>query len=144
MAIIKFYKTREPYGCFSNFSNHYVIDKGYKYKTTEHYFQAQKFFDAKNRQDVIDAPTPREAATIGRDRNRPLRKDWEEVKDDIMYQALILKVNQNPEVLKILMETEDAEIVEDSPVDWYWGCGADGKGKNILGRTWMKVRELYV
>lgn len=35
----------------------------------------------------------------------------------------------------------DREIVEDSPIDSYWGCGADGLGKNMLGKLLMKLRE---
>jgi N-glycosidase YbiA len=140
---IKFYRLKDPFGCFSNFSKHPITVDGIVFKTTEHYFQAHKFLDVKNRQDVVNAPTPREAANIGRDRNRPLRKDWEVVKNGIMYDALVLKVTQHPEILELLIGTGDAQIIEDSPVDSYWGCGADGKGLNMLGKCWMKVRDLY-
>ena len=90
---IYFYSAREtPYGCFSNFSKHGVeIDEVY-YKTTEHYFQAMKFSQSpQDMDDVRRAPTPKQAATIGRDRKRPLRADWETVKDDIMRQAVLKK-----------------------------------------------------
>jgi predicted NAD-dependent protein-ADP-ribosyltransferase YbiA (DUF1768 family) len=32
--------------------------------------------------------------------------------------------------------------VENSPIDYYWGCGADGSGKNNLGLILMEVREI--
>jgi predicted NAD-dependent protein-ADP-ribosyltransferase YbiA (DUF1768 family) len=35
--------------------------------------------------------TPRQAADLGRDPKRPLRKDWESVKDEIMRQAVRAK-----------------------------------------------------
>lgn len=33
------------------------------------------------------------------------------------------------------------EIVEDSPINSYWGCGADRLGKNRLGVILMEVRK---
>jgi ribA/ribD-fused uncharacterized protein len=39
------------------------------------------------------------------------------------------------------LSTGDEEIVEDSPIDSYWGCGADGKGQNNLGKILMEVRS---
>jgi N-glycosidase YbiA len=33
-----------------------------------------------------------------------------------------------------------AEIIEDSPVDYFWGCGIDRTGTNQLGRILMQVR----
>jgi len=40
---IKFFRTRDKYGCFSNFSRHSVWYENYTWPTTEHYFQAQKY-----------------------------------------------------------------------------------------------------
>jgi predicted NAD-dependent protein-ADP-ribosyltransferase YbiA (DUF1768 family) len=39
------------------------------------------------------------------------------------------------------MDTGTEELIEDSPVDYYWGCGADGSGKNMLGKLLMELRE---
>jgi hypothetical protein len=139
--MIKFLKLAEPYGCFSNFSRYPVVEGGIIYKTTEHYYQSKKFLDTKNRLDVINAETPKEAAAIGRDRNRPLRKDWEQIKDGIMEDALWLKVNKYDFIKELLLSTGDEEIAENSKVDWYWALGADGTGKNMLGKLWVKVRE---
>ncbi|MEO1140885.1 MAG: NADAR family protein, partial [Pseudomonadota bacterium] len=41
---IKFYRTGDPYGCFSNFSAHPILIET-TWPTSEHYFQAQKFLD---------------------------------------------------------------------------------------------------
>lgn len=38
---------------------------------------------------MINANTPMKAAILGRDRTKPIREDWESVKDNIMRQALI-------------------------------------------------------
>jgi predicted NAD-dependent protein-ADP-ribosyltransferase YbiA (DUF1768 family) len=33
------------------------------------------------------------------------------------------------------------ELIEDSPVDSFWGRGPDHKGKNHLGKLWMKIQK---
>jgi N-glycosidase YbiA len=30
--------------------------------------------------------------------------------------------------------------VENAPGDYYWGCGANGSGKNMLGKILQEVR----
>ncbi len=139
---IYFYGTREkPYGCFSNFSRHgFAIDDVY-WKTSEHYFQAQKFAGHDDHVEAMRrASTPKRAAQIGRDRARPLRKDWEEVKDAMMFDAVLAKFTAHDDIRQILLDTGDAQIVENAPNDYYWGCGKDGSGLNRLGEILMRVR----
>jgi len=42
----------------------------------------------------------------------------------------------------VLLSTGDEQIIENSPIDYYWGCGADGSGKNMLGQVLMEIREI--
>ena len=79
---------------------------------------------------------------MGRERSRPLRSDWQLVKDDIMRQAVLRKFATHADILMVLVSTGDELLVEKSPTDYYWGCGADGSGKNILGVILMEVREI--
>jgi ribA/ribD-fused uncharacterized protein len=138
---IYFYSAREqPYGCFSNFSAHGFVLEGKYWPTSEHYFQAQKFAGTASEEDVRRAQTPREAANRGRDRRRPLRADWEAVKDDLMRRVVLRKFEAHADIRAILLGTDDEEIVENAPGDFYWGCGADGSGKNMLGIILMEVR----
>lgn len=138
---IYFYHSNEKYYCFSNFSNHgFILDELY-WSTSEHYFQAQKFIGTEYLEKLRLLKTPRAAAKMGRDRNLPLRKDWGQVKDDIMRKAVLCKFSTHLDIKEILLSTADEEIVENSPVDYYWGCGADGTGKNMLGIILMEVRE---
>lgn len=81
------------------------------------------------------------AAVIGRDHTLPLRKDWEDVKDDIMRKAVIEKFTQNLDIKKILIQTGEQELVEKTSTDYYWGCGANGSGKNMLGLILMETRK---
>lgn len=138
---INFYSTTGDYGCFSNFSRHHLFLKDKMWKTSEHYFQAQKFAGTSHEEDLCLADSPMEVAKMGRDRKRPLRKDWEAVKDDIMHEALRAKFTQNKELKAILLETGDAELVEHTANDNYWGDGGDGSGKNMLGKLLMELRE---
>lgn len=139
---IYFYTTGEAYGCFSNFSAHgFILDDLY-WPTSEHYFQAQKFSGTFHVEQIRLAKTPKQAANMGRERTRPLRPDWEQVKDDVMRKAVLRKFETHADIRQILLSTGDLEIIEKSPIDYYWGCGADGSGKNMLGIILMEVREI--
>ena len=140
---IFFYSTREqPYGCFSNFSPHAFELDAKRWPTSEHYFQAHKFTGEEDEEAVRQAASPMVAARIGRSRRRPLRPDWDKVKDDIMRRAVLRKFETHPGIRAILLGTDDEEIVENAPRDYYWGCGADGSGQNKLGQTLMQVRAI--
>src|SRR5437588_10599115 len=94
-SVIHFYSTRAEYGCFSNFSPHPVRLKGRSWPTSEHYFQAQKFAGTEHEEAVRQAKSPMIAARMGRSRQRPLRADWERVKDAIMRAAVLAKFSRH-------------------------------------------------
>jgi ribA/ribD-fused uncharacterized protein len=94
------------------------------------------------RADPDGAPA-REAAKMGRDRKYPIRSDWEQVKDDVMRLAVRLKLEAHPELRSILWATAPEPIVENAPNDYYWGCGADGSGKNMLGIILVELRAAF-
>jgi len=141
MEKIRFYRVDDEYGCFSNFSPHPVKMKGKVWPTSEHYFQAQKFVGTAHEEEIRRVKSPMIAARMGRDRKRPLRHDWESVKDEIMVEAVRAKFTQHEELRKILLATGDAEIIEHTGKDSYWGDGGAGSGRNMLGKTLMLVRE---
>jgi ribA/ribD-fused uncharacterized protein len=141
---IFFYKAHGPYGCFSNFSPHSIYLQGKTWPTSEHYYQAQKFVGTTSPERchlIWQAPTPEAAATLGRDPRYPVRQDWDEVKSTVMYAAVWAKFSSHLEIQAILLGTGNAEIVEDSPTDTYWGCGRDRQGENHLGKILMQVRQ---
>lgn len=139
---IYFYRVNDEYGCFSNFSKHGFELDGKYWMTSEHYFQAKKFIGNEYEEEVRMSSTPMEAANMGRDRSKPLRKDWEEVKDDIMRKAVLEKFKANNDAKKILLSTGDEEIIEKTTKDYYWGCGENGTGKNMLGKILMETRDI--
>ena len=138
---IYFYSTRDAYGCFSNFSAHGVQLKGKWWPTSEHYFQAQKFAGTEHEEQVRLAKSPKQAAEIGREPTRPLRADWEQVKDDAMREAVRQKFLTHKDIQEVLLSTGDEELIEKTTNDYYWGCGTNGTGKNMLGKILMEVRE---
>lgn len=139
---IYFYTSTGSYGCFSNFAPYKIFLKGHIWPTTEHYFQAQKFSDTPFEEIIRRANTAKEAARLGKSRQYKIRDDWESVKDGIMLTALLEKFKSHADICKILLDTGTETLVENSPYDYYWGCGQDGSGKNRLGQLLMHVRAL--
>jgi hypothetical protein len=141
MTIYFYSAQEEPYGCFSNFSPHGIEVRGKYWPTTEHFFQAQKFAGTAYEESIRLAKSPMHAKKLGQTREKPLRADWEDVKDDIMRDAVLLKFQTHASIRNILLKTGSEELVESAPGDFYWGCGADGSGLNRLGIILMEVRE---
>lgn len=141
---IYFYKVPDPYGCFSNFSPHSIHLNGRDWPTVEHYYQAHKFVGTRDEgliEKIRGVKTPEEAAALGRDRGYEVRSDWEGVKRELMREAVLTKFLTHRDIQKVLLETGDEAIVEDSPTDYYWGCGAEKTGANHLGKILMEVRS---
>ena len=138
---IKFYKSQEKYGCFPNFTKIPISLDGKMWPSSEHFYQSQKFLDEDLQEQVRLAKWAGEAAQIGRDKKLPLRDDWEIVKLDIMRQVVRAKVDQHEYIKELLLSTGNEEIIENSPRDYFWGCGKSGTGLNWLGKIWMEVRE---
>lgn len=81
--------------------------------------------------------------TIDKFKNYKMRDDWEEVKENVMYEGLKAKF-KNEYLKNLLLTTKDKILIENSPYDKFWGIGSDGTGKNILGKMLMKLREEIV
>ena len=136
---IKFYKTKEPYGFMSNFYRSRMFIYGRWWNWSEAPYQAAKTNIQSEIDAVAAATKPSEVRLVGQ--QITMRPDWDRVKYSVMKEICLAKFLQHPELRKQLMETGDEELIEDSPVDYYWGCGADGSGKNMLGKVLMEIRE---
>jgi ribA/ribD-fused uncharacterized protein len=138
---IHFYSTRAEHGYLSNFSPHPFTLKGKLWPTVEHYFQAQKFAGTEHEERIREAKGALQARKLGRSRAHPLRPGWDDVREDVMYEALHAKFIQHSDLRSNLVGTGEATLVEDSPIDSYWGRGRNGKGKNRLGVLLMRLRS---
>ena len=140
--VIGFYP-REFYP-LDNFSSFKVEVDGYLYASLEEAFQSSLFLPdyPEIAEQIKNSQSAHEAQKI-------MLKNVEKVKYTnqqqlvIMEKLLRLKLEQNPYVLKKLLETNGYYIVEDSPKDNYWGWGINRDGRNQLGKIWMKLREEY-
>jgi hypothetical protein len=143
MRIIKFCRINDEYGFLSNFAHYSFKLDGLLWKTSEHYYQAMKFYgtDTEHLNKIRLANNPSEAARLGRDRSHTLRLDWESIKETVMEKALIEKFSQNLDIRKMLIDTGNAQLIEHRKADSYWGDGGDGSGLNRLGALLMKVRD---
>lgn len=139
---ICFYRVQDAYGEFSNFSPHPFRLKGRTWPSTEHYFQAQKFPDTEHGEEIRLVKSPMIAARMGRSSARPLLHDWEQVKEDIMREALHAKFTQHEALKTLLLGTGDRPLIEHTRNDRYWGDGGDGTGRNRLGALLMELREI--
>ena len=141
----------ETIDCFSGeyefLSNFYpceiTMPDGIVYPTSEHAFQAQKTQDIDKRRNIATLSTPGQAKRAGR--KLELRKDWEDIKNDVMFTTILYKF-QNPELKGKLLATQGKMLVEGNTWhDNYWGnCTCDRckniKGENHLGQSLMGLR----
>lgn len=129
-----------PWYAFSNFSSFAVFYNGRDCMTSEHAYHAEKFLDEKIIQEIMAARSAHDAKVIARKYQEFICPDWYVINLRVMEEIVRAKLEQHPYIRKKLLETGDAEIIEDSPRDSFWGRGPDWKGKNHLGKIWMKLR----
>ena len=129
----------KEYDFLSNFYHSPIEKDGIKYPTVEHLFQASKTLDIEDHLLIAAAATPGQSKRMGR--SIQLRPDWEQIKDEVMYDAVYRKFTQNPNLKTKLLATGDAQLIEGNTWhDHYWGV-CNGVGENRLGQTLMEVRE---
>jgi hypothetical protein len=131
----------------SNFYISPIIYKGKEYKTVEHAFQASKADNESEHEWIRNMDTPGKAKRNGSDPHKVhLRKDWEEIKEDLMLELLRIKFS-DPELSKKLIDTKNYILVEGNYWhDNFWGnCTCSNcrniEGQNKLGELLMKVRQ---
>ncbi len=165
ISTILFYATGQPYDIFSNVTHvpvKMVLNgQSYQAASTEAVFQGLKRLgssDNRAAESLIQntrlplSKLRNKAEQLGFNRlgaseiyNQSYRSLLT-IKEEVMYQILLAKATQNLQILKALLETGQAKIVENTAIntkynDEFWGNGQSGNGKNALGKAWMRVRE---
>lgn len=112
-----------------------------KWRSAEHYFQAQLVRDSAYAEKIKNAETAQEAHKLGNAWFRRKKAKWKNLRRVLMTRALYTKAMMYPEVKQFLLNTGDHLILETSAYDHYWGIGRDQLGENMLGKVWMDVRK---
>ena len=73
---IKFYGTKGAYGYLSNFYKAPFKIGPHTYQTNEHYFQSKKFDGQPYELEVIEAPNPKAAKSMGRKKKMERVQEW--------------------------------------------------------------------
>lgn len=127
----------------SNFSAFEVNYDGQNWKTSEHAYHAAKFLkDSTIYKEIMTATSAHNALNLSRRNYEHKRLDWNKTeKIRIMTAIVRAKYDQHEYIQRKLQETGNAELIENSPADSFWGRGPDWKGRNELGKIWMKLRQ---
>lgn len=112
------------------------------WQTVEHFFQASKALTKAPHKHVLTAPSPSEAKRRGA--RVILRPDWEEIKVDVMRDALALKFAYDSPLANMLLATEHRLLIEGNTWgDTFWGQ-CKGFGHNMLGVLLMERRGVLL
>ena len=131
---------KNQYFFLSNFYEYPIYYNKLVFCNAEAAFQAQKVINEKDQYKFINLNAS-QARKLGK--TVQLRKDWEEIKDNVMYEIVKRKFTINKELQQKLLETKEKKLVEGNWWhDTYWGVDSKtGIGQNKLGKILMKVRE---
>jgi ribA/ribD-fused uncharacterized protein len=143
--LVCFYE--QDFYVLSNFSSFNLKREGLTFPTSEHAYHWEKFAvdGGSDEQFAIasaihEAPSAHEAFKIAERNKGWRRKDWDDVKVDIMRDILRAKAQQHEYVRRKLLATGDRRLVENSWRDDFWGWGPNRDGQNMLGKVWMEIR----
>lgn len=135
---IKFYRTRDPYGFLGNFYPARMYVYGRWWNWVEAPYQSAKTPVLEEKEAIWKAERAMESRNLGQ--KVMMVPNWDAIKRDVMKECCLAKFLQHSDLRHNLIATGTEELVEDSPVDWYWGCGKDGTGQNVLGQVLMEIR----
>jgi len=143
-------------GSFPQFSNWFPAEytsNGVKYPCVEKEFMCGKalaFGDQETADKIMATEDAGEMKALGRGTKGYVDAEWMTKREDVMYNAVKAKFEQNVGLAAILILTENKVIVEAADYDKIWGIGysdenafanIDNWGENKLGKILMRVRE---
>lgn len=149
MTYISFTKVSLPYGWLGNMAPFRVFHEGRQYLTTEALFQAMRFDDPAIREQIANERSPMGAKMLAKSlSNRMVIQRMSASDLDNMRIVLQLKLEQHPELRRLLVDTGNANIIEDCTrrphgSGLFWGAAFRGNqwhGENWLGRLWEELR----
>lgn len=126
-----------------NFSAHRLRLWGQSFPTAEHAFQWKKYAKSSPAiaRQILDAVSPHQVKQIADHARDSRPADWHDQRVAVMREILTAKSAQHADVRECLQRTGKRTIIENSPVDAFWGVGPEGSGANTVGRLWMEIRD---
>jgi ribA/ribD-fused uncharacterized protein len=154
-GVIRFYDPDAENGYLSNWYRADFTYAGRHYSSVEQYMMLQKaltFGDTEIAEQIEAEEDLQEIKRLGRMVARYNDSLWKAIRVQILRRGIRAKFQQNPRLLCDLLATGNALLAECAPRDLVWGIGIDmedsrsgdpkeWKGRNLLGRTLMRVRE---
>ncbi|MDQ5954732.1 MAG: hypothetical protein QG583_660 [Patescibacteria group bacterium] len=127
----------------NNWSPHKVHIWDRDFPTSEHAFQWKKFsIEAPEvASEIFSAGSPFLVYKISRAHKDKQPQNWNENKVAVMEEILRAKFTQHEDVQDALKRTGKRKIIENSPIDSFWGIGPNNDGQSMLGNIWMKIRD---
>ena len=155
MAVICFHNPNEENGYLSNWYPSIFTLNGVAFSSMEQYMMYRKavcFGDDKVAAQILATEDVAEIKALGRLVSGYDENLWNGVRQIVVYEGLLAKFSQNPELREQLKGTESAILAECAVKDRIWGIGlsmhdpnrldrAKWQGQNLLGYALMMVRE---
>ena len=130
----------EVWHYLSPFSAHQIEVDGVLYPTLEHAYQSLRIRPGKEREEIRLTRSPMDAWRVGQKyKEELLVEDFD--KEALMERLMRLKLEQHPDIAKVLVLSGDRGLHKVFQTDYFWGTGHDGSGQNIMGKIWMKLRD---
>lgn len=130
----------------SVFSNLYRIESGFKlwgqqFHTIEQAYQWKKCSIHGLHHKANKILTLSDPFRIKFEGTIPTNCEWDAMKYDLMFELLQIKFSVCPEFRSQLLLSFPRILVEDTASE-YWGRGAQGQGKNVLGCMLVHLRSI--
>jgi hypothetical protein len=117
------------------------------------YIKAMTFHDTETADRIVkEGAIPKTAKDLGRLVKNYDEKQWAIIRENAMYTAITAKFASSRELQEKLLDTGNKILVEGTPMDPVWGVMVhwkddrilderNWKGKNLLGKVLMRVRQ---
>lgn len=138
----------------------FLDEDGITYSCAEQYMMSQKaklFNDLATNSLIMKTTDPKRQKSLGRQVKNFDAKVWNDNCEEIVTQGNVYKFYQNKSLMKELLDTGNATLVEASPWDSTWGVGVTAEqyiilikaekelpGRNLLGKCIMKARKIIL
>lgn len=154
-GIVCFHNPNDQNGYLSNwYLSPFAVD-GIGFSSMEQFMMHRKavcFHDDAVAERILAADDVARIKALGRLVSNYDDHRWNGMRQIVVYEGLLAKFSQNPELLQQLKDTGDALLAECAVKDLIWGIGlsmtdparldpAHWRGRNLLGYALMMVRS---